>query len=449
MSKDSTRDDKSNRFAKYYFLVSATVIGLGASYLYGALSYRLDLFPTPLVRSVFRETRNLIAPGYNILEMRSRHATPIDTPHPDRLAPGLLLIVAAVADERDASVRVIDRDGNTIHEWMPRWQEVWGDRDEVFPEERRPRGSNGMNIHGIEMLPDASFVANFEHLSTFRMDICGKVSWALDNLGHHSVSYSPQGHVWVGAERYIAEGDTGYPNHSAPLNSYKIEKISLDGEILEQIEIIDVLRQNGLDGLLYLSNLHNVQTTVEGDTLHANDVEEFPQGWQSATFVPGDLMVSLRNINAVMVFDPDTLKIKFLSIGQLLRQHDPDFLPGDRISVFDNRNLSPSQGSSPAASRIVELNTRDGTSKVVLEGEGDGRFFTAIMGVHQRLANGNILVTASGEGRVIEFAADGTMVWRFSNRIADETNGRVYTAIALPEHMDAEFFRKRHATCQD
>ena len=56
-------------------------------------------------------------------------------------------------------------------------------------------------------------------------------------------------------------------------------------------------------------------------------------------------MVSLRNIHAVMVFDPDTLNIKYLSIGKVVRQHDPDFIDGNRISIFDNNNVAPeSQG---------------------------------------------------------------------------------------------------------
>jgi outer membrane protein assembly factor BamB len=98
-------------------------------------------------------------------------------------------------------------------------------------------------------------------------------------------------------------------------------------------------------------------------------------------------------------------------------------------------------------SRIIELNAQNGTHKVVLEGKDDSSFFTAIMGTHQRLTNGNILVNSSGKGRVIEFAPDGTIVWRYDNRLSDGRNGRVYMAMLLPEYMDAEFFKKRYREC--
>lgn len=437
-----------DRIAKSFFDLSVVIILAGTFYIYGVLSHRDDLFPLPLWREAYSNVHELLFPSDKILKAEHVFYTkPVETLQPDRVAPGLLMIVGSINGTRDTYVRVIDRNGTIIHEWTPRWTAIWGNVEGKFPTDRRPRGNNGMYLHGIDILPDASVVANFEHLSTFRMNICGDVEWKLDNLGHHSVFYSNQGYLWVTAERYVAKGKTGYQNHRAPLRSWKVQKISLDGKILKEIEMIDLLRKNDLYGLLYLSTTNNTSTAVSGDTLHLNDVEEFPVGMESKIFKPGDLLVSLRNINAVLVFDPNTLKIKFLSIGRTLRQHDADFLPDDRISVFDNRNLEPSAGPESLSSRIVEINARDGSDKVVLQGEGDKHFFSAIMGTHQHLANGNILVNSSGEGRVIEFAPDGTIVWRYEDRLSDNMNGRIYMAKLLPETMDAAFFRERYSSC--
>jgi len=70
------------------------------------------------------------------------------------------------------------------------------------------------------------------------------------------------------------------------------------------------------------------------------------------------------------------------------------------------------------------------------------------MGVHQRLANGNILVAVTGEGRVLEFAPDGHLVWRFENRVAPNKNKIIYAARVLPAEMDAAFFVSRNKTCR-
>ncbi|MEO0974870.1 MAG: hypothetical protein AAFX85_17415, partial [Pseudomonadota bacterium] len=262
----------SPSLAKVSFFASLTLVTLGGAYLYGLLSQRYDLFPAPLVTDVLREVRQLVAPDDGILSSKARHTTPLETALPERLAPGLVMIAGALDGGRDTFVRVIDRDGTVVHEWIPRWQEVWGASEGQFPAGRRPRGNNGMHLHGIDLLPDGSFVANFENLSTFRMDVCGDVRWKLPNLGHHSVFYSENDYLWVSAERFVAEGDTGLTNHQAPLRSWTVQKISLAGEVLQEIEVIDVLLQNDLLGLLYLSNIESGHTVVEGDTLHLNDV---------------------------------------------------------------------------------------------------------------------------------------------------------------------------------
>jgi hypothetical protein len=311
-------------------MLSVTIALVAGSFAYGVLSQRYQLFPVPLLKNVYLDLKELLSPSDAILTMESKNFDQyIEILQPEKLSPGTIMIVGSVQGTRDTFVRIMDRNGLVIHEWIPRWTDIWGKKGN-FPQNRRPH-NRGMYLHGIDILPDGSFVANFEHLSTFLMNICGQVEWKLDNLGHHSVFYSNQGYLWVTAERYVNKGDTGYQNHEAPLRSWTVQKINLDGKILKEIEIIDVLQANDLYGLLHLSSLNSSNTLVSGDTLHLNDVDEFPAGMTSEIFEPGDLMVSLRNINAIFIFDPHTLKIKFLSIGRFLRQHDPDFLPGDRI----------------------------------------------------------------------------------------------------------------------
>ena len=61
--------------------------------------------------------------------------------------------------------------------------------------------------------------------------------------------------------------------------------------------VVDLLRDNGLSGLLYMSAIKQRDTSVTGDTLHLNNVEPFPAAMQPGVFAPGDLLVSLRNID--------------------------------------------------------------------------------------------------------------------------------------------------------
>jgi outer membrane protein assembly factor BamB len=181
--------------------------------------------------------------------------------------------------------------------------------------------------------------------------------------------------------------------------------------------------------------------------MHLNDIEAFPSTMTSDIFSPGDLLLSVRNINTVMVVDPKTWTVKWKSTGPVLRQHDADFMPGDRISVLDNRNFDSAPEAGAPASRIVEFDVKTGAVRTVVSGDGPVPFFTRTKGVHQRLENGNILVTSTHDGMVVEYAPDGTPVWRFEHRVAPDKNRIIYHARVLPPEMDEAFFKARAGVC--
>ena len=376
-----------------------------------------------------------------------RFENTIKTFRPDELMPGLILVSGISADERNF-IRVINREGDILQEWTPDWFEVWPEFPDGIPPVRAPKKQPGAVLHGTEIAPNGDVVFNFENLSTVRMNACGEVSWKLDNLGHHSVAFAEDDTIYVSSERFYPPGEiTPYLNHTSPLNSMAIEQLDQDGNRIMFKEIIEILTENDLLGLLHMSTLANTWTNVGGDTMHLNDIDVYPSDMPSEIFAPGDLMVSLRNINTVLVVDPKTWKVKFRSTGAVLRQHDPEFAPDDKILVFDNRNLNPLAAIPERYSRIVEIDARTGAAEVAFEGTGETHFYTPAMGKHQPLPNGNNLITSTQQGRAIEVSAAGDLVWEFNNVVSEENNGVVMEAQVLPLEMDATFFQQARATC--
>ncbi len=145
-------------------------------------------------------------------------------------------------------------------------------------------------------------------------------------------------------------------------------------------------------------------------------------------------------------------KIIFSSIGKVIRQHDPDFVDGNTISVLDNNNLSPSENSSFAgetglSSKIVELNVLENKTSVFFEGSKDNLFFTNIMGKHQWLPNGNVLITESRSGRAFEITSEGDVVWEYYNLVQEDILGLIAEAQRLPLQFDREFFAQLNRSC--
>lgn len=436
---------------KKLFIFSTITVVTTAVYTLGAISYKENLPPIPELNRIYIEILELLNPSSNLLYKSGiKNSEEIFYPHPEKASEGLILISESSGEsDRSSNLKVITRNGTVVHEWFPRWNKVWGDAEGNFPGDRRPSDGYGMYLHGVALSKDGGYIANFDHLSTFKSDICGNIEWKLDNLGHHSVYIENDNEIWVGSENYIENNLQKYKNHNTPYRSWILQKIDTNGNIIKNISVNNVLEKNGLTGLLYLSNISNQITSVMGDTLHLNDIEVFPKNYKSELFSPGDLMFSLRNINAFFVINQETLKIKYFSIGQTLRHHDPDFLPNGNISVFDNRNLRPSKGIE--SSRVIEINpiTGNGKSEIELEIEtaNGNPFFTDIMGNHQTLSNGNKLLVVSEEGTVMELDRNGEIIWSYTNWIDNNNTGRIFNAEILPKKIDKKFFLERKENC--
>ena len=230
----------------------------------------------------------------------------------------------------------------------------------------------------------------------------------------------------------------GYAKVPAPFEEDYFVKVSPDGRVLEEISVLDLIYRSRLEGLLFANGAHDTEINVplSGDFMHLNDVDVLTEELAPAfpLFEAGDLLLSLRNLNLLMVIDPETQKVKWTRTGPFLRQHDPDFLPDGRISVFDNRR-DGSGNHGFGGSRILSIDPRSSAGDVTIYGARPGQhFYTDTMGDHQPLENGNQLISESHKGHAFEIAPDGTVVWSWVNRWKDGSIGKIAQATRYPAH---------------
>lgn len=359
---------------------------------------------------------------------------------PEAMAPGFTLI-NSLAEQNGVVVKIIDAKGMVIHAWAVDWFKIWPDPSHL-PAEDRPRTKP--HISGIALMDNGDLVFNFEELGLVRLDICGRVLWRLPYRTHHSLHPDESGNFWVNGLIVHQKPMTKLPNYVPPFNEFTVLKVSPTGRILEEISVLDLLLNNGLKGLLYLSK----EKKISGDALHLNDAETFPSSLAPGLFVPGDVMISLRNINAIMVFDPKTGRIKYHSVGQVLRQHDPDFIDGNTISVFDNNAFSLFEDNPKGDySRIVALSAVDDSIEVLFTGTNGQPFFTRTVGKHEWLPNGNLLVTETRHARVFEVDKHGTIIWEYFNIVENNVLGRIYEGQRLAPQFDRAFFERKGGAC--
>lgn len=418
-----------------FFIISSTFIIFNIGYL----ARELKLFPYQLYTEATKGWQEIRARQSEQLPWfyaRSNKPSSKVVRNISQTQPGLRL-VTEMAAESSISAKVINLEGETVHQWEVDWFKMWPNPKHL-PPQLVPKTKPGTNIHGAIVMENGDLIFNFESKGLIRIDRDGEVVWRLPYLTHHSIHRHDDGNLWVSGTKYHTEKVSRLPNLIPPFYEETILEITPGGQIVREWFVADILRKNGYTGLLYLGSLNNENTAIQGDgrllgtgdILHLNDVEPFSSKLQPGFFQSGDVMVSLRNINTVFVFNVENEKIKFISTGQFVRQHDPDFIDGDTFSVFDNNNNNAS--AENRQSRIVIVSAKENTSKVFFEGTKGNAFFTRVMGKHQWQPNGNLLITESMSGRGFEVDRQGKIVWEYINYVDRSIVGVVSEVQRLP-----------------
>ena len=428
---------------KVAFCLSLVAIGFG----YGYICHRYGLPPQSLIT---RAKQGLEAVMFKIAEERpwylvsteKREAAVTFDP---AIAPGLTLY-AAITAKSGLVARVIERDGTVVAEWVLDWFKIWPDATHL-DSEIVPKSAPGTFLHSMLFMEDGGLIFNYEALGMVRVDALGNVVWRLPYRTHHSLFGDDEGNIWSPGQKTRKEAMPEWPLYIPPFQEFTIVKVSPDGRIIQEISVFEILRQNGLHGLLYEAARDGMQPDMTGDTLHLNDVEVFGSAMAPGFFQPGDVMFSLRNLNAVLVFEPETWKVKYLSIGKVVRQHDPDFLDGHTISIFDNNHVGTR--ADGIQSRIIRESVPSGSVQVAFEGTPALPFFTDIMGKNQWLPDGNLLLLEATGGRILEVDRFNQPVWEFNNLVEDGVLGAVTDVVRLPPEINADRLAEYRRLCAE
>lgn len=183
-----------------------------------------------------------------------------------------------------------------------------------------------------------------------------------------------------------------------------------------------MLFANGLEHLIYRAAFNT--DAVSGDVTHLNDVEPLLSKLASdfPDFEFGDLLISLRALNLVLVVDPETLDVKWHTTDPFLQQHDADYLPSGWIGIFDNRSDFTRRGSFLGGSRIVTVQPGSDSVKVLFAPDESNPLYTRHMGKWHKLDNGNLLLTESQAGRIVEVTPGGEEVWEWIHEPYDASH---------------------------
>jgi hypothetical protein len=184
--------------------------------------------------------------------------------------------------------------------------------------------------------------------------------------------------------------------------------IGTSGRISEEISLFELVR--GTDFVREILDEAAIsQPDITLDILHTNTANMLTKD------VPGfcnkgDILVCMRNLDLIFVYDRDRQKIGWQYDGRGVWEypHEPIFLDNGNILIFDN-------GFDRGYSRIIEFEPLSRQIVWEYKGSPPESFYSQDRGFIQRLPNGNTLITESNSGRVFEVTNEGKIVWDWVN----------------------------------
>jgi hypothetical protein len=406
-------------WSKTAFVAGALALLAGGSLVLGMASVKRDMGLYRTVWGTLDSAKTLVEELPNLrgtepihFLVPARHAGQGVTVN-DTGGDDLILMSGFLGDGNKA--RLMRRDGTVLAEWAMDAHAIYEDPS-FF---RLPPMTDWNAItHGTIITPEGDIVFSFESGGLVRMDRCGKVLWASDEITHHSPNWLADGGIVVSGGEYVTGKDTPWP-YRAPYWEDLVYRFDKDGNRTFAKALTTLFNDNGLQPLLTSGS--DFRTRIDGE-FHLNEVEELSAGMAAdfPMFAAGDLLLSLRNLNMILVTDAKVERIKWWKIGPFIRQHDPDFQKGGKITVFDNHSDETRDGSVTGGSRVWEIDVASGEARTLYGGRDGQRFSSPERSTHQVLANGNLMVTAAQEGRAFEVTPAGKIVWEYVNRW-DET----------------------------
>ncbi|MFO1068885.1 MAG: arylsulfotransferase family protein [Geminicoccaceae bacterium] len=432
----------ARRLARWRWDIVLSVMGFaGLVFLVGVAVGKYQVFPyrqLDAAKDALLALRSMSVPG-------DEAGIPVDETQGGVLAwdqaaaqPGVTLILQH--DGHGPSAVLLDMDGAVLHRWSLAFDTAFPEAPHIIvrgPDER-------LAWHGFHLFANGDLLVNFQGSNfpagggTVLLDQNSTVRWAVPRNTHHAVAVAADGRILVTGHRYNEQGLAACARFvRPPYYEDLVFTLSADGKVLDELSVLDALCRSPHSALLTADGTFprtGMTWTDTDDPLHLNDVElvgpELAAVFPMAR--PGDILVSLRNVNTLALLDPATGDLRWAMPGLTVRQHDPDLLPDGHLLVFDNL------GAEGERSRVVEIDPVTQKEVWSFAGADGHRLYTEKMGNQQRLANGNTLVVESLGGRILEVTAEQPprVVWAYLNLIGVENGKGIAGIVADARRFD-------------
>ena len=309
-----------------------------------------------------------------------------------------------------------------------------------FPYEHLPGFSfeDDAEVFGISRYSNGDLLVIFRFRFSYphgggmaRIDADGRPIWYRRDYSHHWPYVNDDDIALVPAERAVPprfsvniarrtiEWDCERPNFDI------VQIVDGKGQLLEEISLFDAVLESPYAPLLnpphcrpiYLNFVHQLGEDAKGGD----------------SIGPGDMVVSIKRLNAFGILDRDDRRLKRLVRGSFFGQHSVQHLKGSKFVLFDNWGGDGVRGPS----RVLMVDLADGKETTIFPNDETPEHLRSLF----TYARGNISISPDRSRLIVVFHAEGKAV---EVRIADGEVLTVFNNVHDVSQLD-QFSEKRTA----
>lgn len=366
---------------------------------------------TPLTPEQQEAVERLESIGYAAGTRAARAEKSVTVFEPDRAFPGYNLYTSG----HFPGAILMDMEGKVLHRWELRYEDA-------FPGVKLEKYQSADFWRRVFLFPNGDLLAIFEGIGIIKLDKDSNLIWATRNRAHHDLEVLPNGDIYV----LTRKADLIPSLHpSEPILEDFVTLLDANGNEKRTVSLVECLSNSGYRSILQESNLG------AGDIFHTNTVRIL--SGRASWYEPGNVLVSMRNINVVGVVDLEKRTMPQAWVGSFKSQHDPRLLPNGHILLFDNL------GGPGGKSRVVEFDPVDSRLHWSYSGTRQEPLDSPTLGGTERLPNGNTLITESDNGRAIEVTPAKVIVWEFMSPHTVGPNDEYVASLFEMKRLSSDF----------
>ena len=153
------------------------------------------------------------------------------------------------------------------------------------------------------------------------------------------------------------------------------------------------------------------------DILHTNSVQYISSDLaNNSIFEAGDLLISMRGLDAVAVIRPSLKKVVWAKTGPWRNQHYARLNQDGNIYIYDNDGSGTvvSKGDKitiSRAPRILSYNSKNDKINIVYYNPTYPESYSYWRGYFKKLKDDSFIISSSAQSRILQVDNDGSVIW--------------------------------------